>query len=281
MRPFMLQTGVGIVTKTKKPGEHEITVFIQNDITDIEEDIVSFSGTLKDNHKDPKGNKGGGSVDRGVTVKAMYHNEQPHQFTSPDVVVGEQVALYQVGSDNRYWWGISGAKSNLRKLEHTQWRWSNKGDPTDDGELKKDNTYVMTVSTRDKKISLVTTDNDKEKATYKIEIDTKKGSIVIEDNHDNFIKLESPEKKVSVQTKLVYIDAPETHITGNVLIDGTLDVKKDTTLHKNLTVKSNTSTKGSNTTDGKTTGKGGFYSGSTEKKKTGSSHEHDGHIFPG
>ena len=167
-----------------------------------------------------------------------------HQITPPDVVAGETVSVFRYGDNDLYYWSPTRFETTLRQLEHVAWIFSNT--PDFKQKLDDSNTYNLTVSTRDKHITLKTPDNDGEFTTYEISLNTKDGTLTIVDGKENMVKLDSQADRLTVKTNVdVYIDTPDTYVTGNVWIDGTLDVKKDTSLHSNLTVDKDTSISGS------------------------------------
>jgi hypothetical protein len=93
----------------------------------------------------------------------------------------------------------------------------------------------MKVSTREKYIWLHTGYDDgvgtiptgypgTEKAMYDIKLDTFNGELTIVDDHNNWIKLFSVDRKIDIKTGVVNIDAPQVNMSGSLHVGGELKV---------------------------------------------------------
>ncbi len=124
----------------------------------------------------------------------------PNRTTPPNVGKGEKVLILQYSNNGEFLWITESTDLNLRKEEHvvTTYSAKDKLDPTEDPIKDR---YSFTVSTRDKIISLHTTDKYGEFTTYDIEIDTKAGNIEIRDGLANSIKLDSAKDAFEIITK--------------------------------------------------------------------------------
>ena len=113
--------------------------------------------------------------------------------TSPDMVANELVMLYKYGNEDEYYWSEYNDTRELKKLERVITRFSNLSGGGGPGTiLTDDNSYSVTVSTKDKKLKIHTADNDGENCTWDIEIDTAAGILVIVDGHGNKLDWNAP-----------------------------------------------------------------------------------------
>ena len=118
----------------------------------------------------------------------------------PNVCKGEKVMIYRFSNrDEYYWTAEDNFNDNLkhRKEEHIVYTVSDKPklDITED---EIEDRYTITFSTRDKYISLHTTDKYGEYTTYDFKLNTKDGIINLIDGKDNELVWDSTKDKVSL-----------------------------------------------------------------------------------
>lgn len=166
-------------------------------------------------------------------LRAKWHPRgQTNRSTPPDVVRGETVDIYRYGNSDNYFWDTAWNDNDLRKTEHVMYVFSNT--PNEKQELNIDNTYYITVSTKDKYVKIHTSDNDGELCTYDIELNTKKGFFQLLDGRKNFMLLDSSKdeftgtihKKVTWNTKDFNINCDTF----------TVNASKQTTLNTNISL---------------------------------------------
>lgn len=145
-----------------------------------------------------------------------------NRHTPPDVRRGAVVMLYQVGDEKRYYWTTLTNDHHLRKLETVLYVFS--ATQEENAPVNGDNYYYLEVSTHTKCVTFHTSKADGEPFTYDIQINTKEGKIVITDDINNYILLDSKEKQLRLENAdgcFLEIKAKNGHfnIVDNLLVD--------------------------------------------------------------
>lgn len=119
--------------------------------------------------------------------------------SAPDVRRGEWVRIYQFADSDEYYWATLNHNKKLRKLETVNWSFSNT--KKEEEEENANNTYWMEISTHKKLIHLHTSKNDEEPFAYDIQLNTKDGNLTIYDNDENYIFLDSKNRRIKLHNK--------------------------------------------------------------------------------
>ena len=239
----------GIVVKDKVVDDNTIMVF-------PEEKLAQATAVLTPKEKKNTGTKtkserlrealNNKKIDPKYIIKAHWMPiDNFNRKSAPDVAKGMTVSIYKRKEADEFAWVKHGMETDINVKETVVFTFSN----TDKyGEkLSEKNTYNFLVDTRQKKIRLRTSVNDGELTSYDFDIDTKKGYVRLLDGKGNFFRLDSAKNNFIADVKnqiilragkLILIDAPKIHITGDTLIDKTLTVMKDTFLKAKLVVTS-------------------------------------------
>ncbi len=159
-----------------------------------------------------------------------------NRVTPPDVRRGAVVMLYQMADEKKYYWTTLTNDIKLRKLETVLYAFS--ASAVEGAEVNGENYYYLEVSTHTKTVTFHTSKADGEPFSYDIQINAKEGKIVISDDIDNFILLDSTQKQIKIENT----DGCFFEIIGK---DGNMNIVNDL----NITVGNNMNTKvGSNIT---------------------------------
>jgi hypothetical protein len=198
---------VGIVAVNKLLSENfvevipiEHTTFMEGELTDRFEEFEAQGEASDGTSFDVK-------IDTTLSVRAEWLPLcVSNRITSPDVRRGEHVALYKFGDDDGFYWTTLRQDKHIRRLETAIFSFSNNRDENieDDPET----TYWFEISTHKKIIHLHTSKNDDEPFIYDVQINTKDGRVVIQDDDSNYIFLDSAERHIRVHNKdMTYIEA--------------------------------------------------------------------------
>jgi len=230
----------GVVVEDKKVNDNTIMVFPEEKLANAvavltpekkkgKTDSPTKSSKIRDALKNGK------IIDPKYIIKAHWMPiDNFNRKSAPDVAKGMTVSIYKRKEADEFAWVKHGMETDLNVKETVVYTFSN----TDKfGEkLNEKNTYSFLVDTRAKRVRFRTTNNDGELTTYDIDINTKSGYVKIIDGKKNFIHLDSAKNNFTAEVKnqitlkagkLVLIDTPKIHITGDTLIDKTLTVVKD------------------------------------------------------
>ena len=123
-----------------------------------------------------------------------------NQITPPNVCKGEYVIVYRYSNRDEYYWEEEFTNLTLRKEEHVVYTYSDKPN-LDDAEDEIEDRYTITISPKNKEISIHTTDKYGELTTYDITLKTDDGYLEILDGHGNFIKLDSAKDDLTADVK--------------------------------------------------------------------------------
>lgn len=142
-----------------------------------------------------------------------------NRITSPDVVKNETVLLFRYADTDKYYWTTIFREPKIRRLETVCYMFGDLKTPLKAWD--KSSSYWMEVSTHKKKVQLHTSRSDGEAFSYDVIIDAKAGSMSIQDDAGNRIKMNSGNGQVSIDaTANVVINAPKIFLNGDVLISG-------------------------------------------------------------
>lgn len=129
-------------------------------------------------------------------IEAEYIGETNKPFP-PDVRKGEQILLYMYGDTNKYYWRAMGTDDGLRRTERV--RLQANATLANNAELDDTNTYGFEIDTRTAKfLRLWTSKANGEKYAYTLRFDGEEGNLIIGDDADNVITLESEEKRITI-----------------------------------------------------------------------------------
>lgn len=248
---------LGTVVEDKESNSNMVKAIPYEVLTDLDGEVSKFSKSVSGGVEDLSGNVFGGN-EKVASIECEWLPFGDLRTTSPDMVLGEQVIIWRYADTEDFYWTPKRQDLLNRKLEHIILTLSNTKDDQDESK-PYDKAYTITLSTRDGYLSIVTDDNNKEKAKYEYKMNTKEGIVSLTDNHDNSWTLDSPNRKLTVETSEVLYKCKSFKITG------TLDVLGVSTHHSNLIGKADFKLSGSSTVGG--TGK---YGGSLSSGGSGS-----------
>ena len=173
--------------------------------------------------------------------------------TAPDMVANELVMLYKYGNEDEYYWSEYDDAKEMKKLERVTLRFSNRpGGYFEKATLDDDNSYSVTISTKDKLVHIHTADNDGEVTTWDITINTEAGTLNIVDglgnkfewdagagtlveNFNTKITRNAPTIEDNCTNHIVNTSNANLNASSTVVSSGTLDISANTTTKGTLT----------------------------------------------
>lgn len=223
----------GVVAEDKPEGTNIIKVLLKDITYGVEGDVNEVK-EIDINTKNSEGIHRADKVSLGKTIPARWMAGN-NRMSAPDVRKGETVKIYRYATNDDYYWEDMLEESELRGLETVSFAIKN----TEAKEKINDkNSYYFTMSTRNKRITLHTSNNNGEAVSYDLDIDTKEGILTITDSRKNFIKLESKKdkltasivKEVNIITQTFNVQSEYTNIVATKAFklttpDATLDAK--------------------------------------------------------
>lgn len=178
---------IGLVSANKAMSSHEISVILTESRFSNDEEILTNPNAQTVDFKTQGGQESVKvTLDNSVTAKWLKSNT--NRISAPDVRRGDRVKVYRVGDTDEYYWEDMNSE-NVKRLETVVHAYS--ADP--DNPMKDDgsNAYTFEVSAHQKTITIATSDANGEKAKFNVQLNCEDGVIVIEDDKDNNIYLDS------------------------------------------------------------------------------------------
>lgn len=172
------------------------------------EDMPMLDGELSDNTVEYSakgaGKDGENAFEHDLKTTASVEAEwlpwgSSNRITAPDVRRGAEVLLFKYKDVDKYYWISLGDNRATTRLETVTHAWSN--ERKENVPLDASNTYWMEVSTHDKYIHLQTSKNDGEPFAYIVQINTKDGSVVMQDDVGNLFLIDSKNTHIRLQNK--------------------------------------------------------------------------------
>lgn len=231
---------VGIVAANKKPSSFEIEVTPMEDVPMLSGEVTDNIEEVKAQGKSANNENYNVNLKTTASIKAKWLSlTDTNRMTAPDVRRGEKVIIYQFSDTDEYYWTTLQQDAKLRKLETVIYSYSNQRD--ENTKHDSDSSYWIEISTQGKYIHLHTAKNDKEPFAYDIQINTKKGCIIIQDDDDNYIFLDSKERQIKLHNRddsFIDIDKKKIHInavdevkvtTKNFIVEASMNIRMQTT----------------------------------------------------
>jgi hypothetical protein len=236
---------LGLVAANKDLKSHVIEVSPVEDFPMLNGEVTDNIEKYKTSTQDSQGSVKNIEVNTTASVKATWLPiNNSNRKTSPDVRRGETVVLYKFGDSDKYWWNTLFDDGKLRRLETVVYAFSNNS--KENVEDTAESTYYLEVSTHRKLMHIHTSKNDGEPFAYDVQIDAKNGVITITDDADNFIVLNSKDRrlilhnadgsildvnkkvidmfaidKINLKSNQVNVNAESINVTGgNVIVTG-------------------------------------------------------------
>jgi hypothetical protein len=188
---------LGVVAANKALDSDDIEVTPIEDLPMVNGEITDETSGYKSSASDAGG--AAYSVEAPITntVKATWLPlGQANRVTSPDVRRGEEVVLYRFADSDKFYWNTHRNDLRLRKLETVIYGFSGTRDENVKG--GPESMYYLEVSTHKKLVTFHTSKGDGEPFAYDIQINTKDGTILIQDDAGNSFTLDSKERQLNL-----------------------------------------------------------------------------------
>lgn len=189
---------IAIVAANKPLDSHDIEATPIEDLTMLDGEITDNVMEVTTSGAGEDGSSYQTQLQSTASVKATWLPlGGSNRKTAPDVRRGEYVVLYRFGDTDKYYWTTLFYDMKLRKLETIIFVLSNTQDESQDGTAE--NTYFMEFSSHNKLLHIHTSKSDGEPFVYDIQLNTKDGSLTIQDDIGNFFSFDS--KNVRLELK--------------------------------------------------------------------------------
>ena len=221
------------------------------DLGYVDGEITTDRQPIEVQGQDHSGNVFNVAIETSNTILATWLPLGTNRLTVPHIRRGERVLLLQYGDVDSYYWIPLGWDDHLRKLETVTYAISNTKDENDT-KLTVDNTYSWEMSTHKGLITLQTSKSNGEKFKYTLQINAKGSQLIVSDDADNFIEIDSEAKSVLLHnTSGSLLNVIGTNILAKCSGEYNVECNSYNVKASNATVQANTAFKGSLTSNGK------------------------------
>lgn len=178
-----------LVSEDNTEGEDIIKVWLYELLPFEEGEIKEIKIKEDQELLDMNGVKKKVTIDRKAQIEARWYPTVDGRQTPPNVVEGETVEIYKYGHEDVYRWVSNGRQTELRRLEHVTYAYSNLKDGREPFDGKS--SYGWTYSTREKFVRVWTRKSDGEAFEYQWFIDTKNNTMKFHDDIGNIFGFHS------------------------------------------------------------------------------------------
>jgi len=185
---------LGTVLEDKKPFERIIKVHLQELLPFVAGEVTPIDTQSVVNSTEGYS----GQVETTNNVEAKYFDGFTNRRYPPDIRKNEQVLIFNYADSDTYYWMSAGRDDGLRKKERLNLSVADTPNTVD--ELTDDNTYFIEMDTlHEKKIRISTSNSDGEQFRYLLMFDAKANKVLICDDNDNEILIESDTPRVRLR----------------------------------------------------------------------------------
>lgn len=183
--------GVGEVMENKPSNSSWIYVSLKRDFPQMDGALKSMAKILTTSNTGDGNGYQSSKVLESNFHPAKWIGMEGNRITSPDVIVGSKVAIYKFSDDDTYLWTTWGIGTESFRLEHIVYAWNANPNFDKDTPFTFDDYYTLIFSTRDKHITLKTTQANGEPAAYNLTLDTNNARYSLSDTERNVFALDS------------------------------------------------------------------------------------------
>lgn len=187
----------GVALENKQLSSKKLRVVPMEQVPFLEGEVAENDQTITVSGVDRFGNSYTTSATSTNAITAEWIPLGSNRATAPDVRRGERIVLFRYMNTDQYFWVTDGRDEHLRRLETVIYRYSN---TREEGEvtITDDNSWSLTISTHEKHITLRTTKSDGEPFAYTFQINAKDGIVILQDDAENFIELNSKDTFIKI-----------------------------------------------------------------------------------
>lgn len=251
---------LGIAAENKPLGATALEV-IPLEMTNLADGELSGRGeAMETGGTDSSGKRYADRVVTSPSIPAEWRRDgDSNRVTAPDVRRGERVKIYTYGDTGQFFWTTDGNDSHLRRLETVVYAFSATPDESVE-KLDDSNSYVVEVSTHNKRIIVRTSTANGERCLFHLEINPGEERAILADSANQEISMFPLERRISainaddtqvhlkendllveakglfsvtvnggavVKAPTAVVDSPEVTLTGDAKVGGNLQVGGD------------------------------------------------------
>ena len=191
--------GLGIVAVTKEDNVDTVMFFPAEKLSLEYGKVDEIKDEIEVEVLDSNNKKHKVKAERGAMMEARWFPDGTDgRQSAPDVVNGETIQIYRYGDSETFYWKTLLREPGLRRLEHVVYAYSNL--PSGRTKFELDSSYGNSWSTKDKKVTMWTSQSNGEAFSYLFKIDTAASTWSMWDNVNNGFGIESNLGQVYMRT---------------------------------------------------------------------------------
>lgn len=191
--------GLGIVAVTKEDNVDTVMFFPAEKLSLEYGKVDEIKDEIEVEVLDSNNKKHKVKAERGAMMEARWFPDGTDgRQTAPDVVNGETIQIYRYRDSDTFYWKTILREPELRRLEHVVYAYSNL--PSGRAKFEIDSSYGNSWSTKDKKVTMWTSQSNGEAFSYLFKIDTAASTWSMWDNVNNGFGIESNLGQVYMRT---------------------------------------------------------------------------------
>ncbi len=191
--------GLGIVAVTKEDNVDTVMFFPAEKLSLEYGKVDEIKDEIEVEVLDSNNKKHKVKAERGAMMEARWFPDGTDgRQSAPDVVNGETIQIYRFRDSDTFYWKTILREPELRRLEHVVYAYSNL--PSGRTKFELDSSYGNSWSTKDKKVTMWTSQSNGEAFSYLFKIDTAASTWSMWDNVNNGFGIESNLGQVYMRT---------------------------------------------------------------------------------
>nr|DAN37127.1 MAG TPA: central spike protein [Caudoviricetes sp.] len=192
---------LGIAAVNLELGTDILTVYPQSILPMRDGEVIDAMEETSQTITDSFGRTSSVKISTSNAIKAKWYCQDPNLMTPPNVRRGAKVMLWRQANTDYFYWSTTTNTDNYQKLEERVYGYSNTKNESVDHTKDPNATWTQGVSTLRKEVNLIhTTKSDGEQWAYDINVNAKEGFIVLKDDIDNMIRIDSKNHIIRLQT---------------------------------------------------------------------------------
>lgn len=186
---------IGLAAENKRMDTNQLNVFPMEALNAYDGELRVNPQEIHTQATDANGNAVEFRVLTDTVLTADWMPIDSNRLSAPDVRRGEEVEIWRLADSDCYYWRSRSTRLGQRTLESSIYAWAAAPDITDE-KRNASNSYFLEISTHLGHVTLSTSQKNKEPFGYRLQINTRDGKVVLEDQTGNTIYLDSKERVI-------------------------------------------------------------------------------------
>jgi hypothetical protein len=183
--------GCGVAIEDKNDGSKNLLVHLHETFPTMEGELSPLHTNAEYKGTDIHGNEYSHTLQSNTSIKCVWL-ETPNRLTSPNIRKGQQVEVFQSGDGDKFYWSEIGRQKDMKRAERILLGVNASKTPTtEEDAVTPHNHYSLDIDAKSGHITALTSKQNGEHCKYVIQLNTKDGYLVIQDDLGNHISMNS------------------------------------------------------------------------------------------